>query len=54
MGNIDNVCFATFNISLNRNAEGELIENLSTPDKLQAKTIAEIIHRTNPGGAGEE
>lgn len=40
--------FATFNASLNRNAEGQLITDLSTPDNVQAKTVAEIIQRVNP------
>ncbi len=39
---------ATFNASLNRNAEGELIAHLSTPDNAQAKTVAEIIQRVRP------
>ena len=40
--------FATFNASLNRNSEGELITDLSTPDNAQAQTVAEIIQRTRP------
>ncbi len=40
--------FASFNASLNRNTEGELIEDLSTPGNEQAQAIAEIIQRTNP------
>jgi hypothetical protein len=40
--------FATFNASLNRNAAGQLVSNLSTPGNAQAKTIAEIIQRTRP------
>lgn len=39
---------ATFNASLNRNSAGELITDLSTPDDAQAKSVAEIIQRTNP------
>jgi hypothetical protein len=39
---------ATFNASLNRNSEGQLIADLSTPDNAQAKTIAEIIQRVRP------
>jgi hypothetical protein len=39
---------ATFNASLNRNAEGQLITDLSTPNNAQARTIAEIIQRTRP------
>ncbi|WP_414621491.1 phytase [Calothrix sp. CCY 0018] len=42
------VRFATFNASLNRNNAGELITDLSTPDNQQAKAVAEIIQRTNP------
>ena len=42
------VRFATFNASLNRNSEGQLISDLSTPNNAQAKTIAEIIQRTRP------
>ncbi len=38
---------ASFNASLNRNSEGELIDNLSTPDDSQAQSVAEIIQRTN-------
>src|ERR687891_2183880 len=40
--------FATFNASLNRNSEGQLITDLSTPDNAQAQTVAEIIQRTRP------
>jgi hypothetical protein len=40
--------FATFNASLNRNSAGQLVADLSTPDNLQAKTVAEIIQRTRP------
>jgi hypothetical protein len=42
------VRFATFNASLNRNSEGQLIADLSTPDNDQAQTVAEIIQRTRP------
>lgn len=38
---------ATFNASLNRNTEGALQADLSTPDNAQAKTIAEIIQRAD-------
>ncbi len=48
MANIEDIRFATFNTSLNRNTEGELIEDLSTPDNSQAKAVAEIIQRSNP------
>jgi 3-phytase/alkaline phosphatase D len=37
-----------FNASLNRNAEGELISDLSTPENAQSRTVAEIIQRNNP------
>jgi len=40
--------FSAFNASLNRSEEGELIQDLSSPDNAQAQTIAEIIQRTNP------
>src|SRR4051794_35330820 len=40
--------FATFNASLNRAHEGQLIENLSTPDDPQAQNVAEIIQRVRP------
>ena len=39
---------ATFNASLNRNAESELRGDLSTPDDAQAQRIAEIIQRVRP------
>ncbi len=42
------VRFATFNASLNRSAEGQLITDLSTPDNVQAQVIAEIVQRTRP------
>jgi hypothetical protein len=44
----DAVRFATFNASLNRNFEGQLIADLSTPANAQAQTIAEIVQRTRP------
>ncbi|MEH2246327.1 phytase [Nostoc sp.] len=40
--------FSEFNASLNRNAEGQLVTDLSTPDNAQAKAVAEIIQRNNP------
>nr|WP_245900891.1 endonuclease/exonuclease/phosphatase family protein [Prauserella shujinwangii] len=40
--------FATFNASLNRGAEGELLADLSTPDDPQAREVAEVIHRNRP------
>ncbi|XVQ08193.1 endonuclease/exonuclease/phosphatase family protein [Spirillospora sp. CA-255316] len=42
------VRFATFNASLNRNAAGQLVEDLSTPGNAQAATVAEIIQRARP------
>jgi hypothetical protein len=42
------VRFATFNASLNRNSAGQLVADLSTPNNVQAKTVAEIIQRTRP------
>ncbi|MFN6464903.1 MAG: phytase [Nostoc sp. DedVER02] len=40
--------FSQFNASLNRNAEGDLVTDLSTSDNPQAKAVAEIIQRNNP------
>ncbi|AFY47640.1 3-phytase (myo-inositol-hexaphosphate 3-phosphohydrolase) [Nostoc sp. PCC 7524] len=40
--------FSQFNASLNRNTEGQLVSDLSTPNNAQAKAVAEIIQRTNP------
>ncbi|MEA2002090.1 MAG: endonuclease/exonuclease/phosphatase family protein [Actinomycetota bacterium] len=40
--------FATFNASLNRFGEGELIADLSTSDDVQAQAVAEIIQLTRP------
>jgi phosphodiesterase/alkaline phosphatase D-like protein len=37
-----------FNASLNRNTEGQLVTDLSTPNNPQAKSVAEIIQRSNP------
>ncbi|HSL63691.1 MAG TPA: endonuclease/exonuclease/phosphatase family protein [Gaiellaceae bacterium] len=47
------VRFATFNASLNRSAEGLLVQHLSTPDagtvfQAQAKNVAEVIQRVRP------
>ncbi|GAA4399264.1 endonuclease/exonuclease/phosphatase family protein [Fodinibacter luteus] len=39
---------ATFNASLNRNAAGALVSDLSTPDNAQAQAVAEVIQRTDP------
>ncbi|MBW4560192.1 MAG: phytase [Mojavia pulchra JT2-VF2] len=40
--------FSQFNASLNRNSEGQLVTDLSTPNNPQAKAVAEIIQRNNP------
>ncbi|MBB4930984.1 alkaline phosphatase D [Lipingzhangella halophila] len=40
--------FATFNASLHRSAEGELVEDLKTPDDPQARAAAEVIQRQRP------
>jgi hypothetical protein len=45
---LNEVRFSTFNASLNRSFEGQLIADLSTPDNVQARTVAEIIQRTRP------
>ena len=42
------VRFATFNASLNRNFQGQLITDLSAPGNDQADTVAEIIQRASP------
>jgi hypothetical protein len=44
----DPVRFATFNASLNRAAEGQLVTDLSTPDNAQAREIAEVIQQVRP------
>ncbi len=44
----DPVRFATFNASLNRGVEGELVADLSTPDDQQARNVAETIQRVDP------
>lgn len=40
--------FSQFNASLNRNADGQLVSDLSTPNNPQAQAVAEIIQRNNP------
>jgi hypothetical protein len=40
--------FATFNASLNRAVEGELVADLSTPGDTQAQAVAEVIQRVRP------
>jgi len=42
------VRFATYNASLNRGTEGQLVRDLSTQDNAQAGAVAEIIQRTRP------
>jgi 3-phytase len=42
------VRFATFNASLNRGAAAALIKDLTTPDNVQARNVAEIIQRVAP------
>ncbi|MUL40813.1 endonuclease/exonuclease/phosphatase family protein [Streptomonospora sp. PA3] len=42
------VRFATFNASLNRSEQGELIADLSGPGDEQAQAAAEVIQRTRP------
>ncbi len=44
----DGIRVATFNASLNRNSEGQLIADLSSPGNAQASTVAEIIQRVRP------
>lgn len=39
---------ATFNASLNRAAEGELVVDLSTPDDPQAREVADVIQQVRP------
>lgn len=39
---------ATFNASLNRLSEGQLIEDLSTPDNAQAQAVASIVQTVRP------
>ncbi len=56
-GNIDgplekesqrDVRFATFNVSLNRSAQGDLTKELASSDSAQISAVAEIIQRTRP------
>ena len=44
----DTVRFATFNASLNRNAAGQALADLSVPGNDQADAVAEIIQRIRP------
>lgn len=43
-----NVRFATYNASLNRATEGELLEDLATGEDVQIKAIAQVIQINNP------
>lgn len=43
-----NVVVATFNASLNRESEGELLKDLAAPGNQQANNAAETIQRINP------
>jgi Endonuclease/Exonuclease/phosphatase family len=40
--------FATFNASVNRNADGQLVQELSNGDDPQLRNVAEIIQRARP------
>ncbi|MCA9248287.1 MAG: endonuclease/exonuclease/phosphatase family protein [Planctomycetales bacterium] len=42
------VRFATFNASLHRKTEGQLVADLQSPDDPQAQRVAEIIQRVRP------
>jgi hypothetical protein len=44
----DTIRVATYNLSLNRNFEGQLIQDLSTPANAQAQAVAEVIQRAAP------
>ena len=44
----DSLRVATYNLSLNRNTEGQLVRDLSTPANAQARAVAEVIQRANP------
>jgi hypothetical protein len=44
----DPIRFATYNASLNRNTDGGLITDLSTPNNAQAAAVAEVIQRVRP------
>jgi hypothetical protein len=47
-GHRESARFATFNASLNRAADGELVADLSTPDDVQAQAVAKVIQRLRP------
>ena len=42
------VRFATFNASLNRNAAGQFLSDIATPNNVQARNAAETIQRVRP------
>ena len=44
----DPIRVATFNTSLFRDNEGEIVSDLATPDNAQARTAAEIVQRVAP------
>jgi Endonuclease/Exonuclease/phosphatase family len=44
----DDVRFATYNASLNRNFDGQLVMDLATPLNAQAAAVAEVIQRVRP------
>ena len=44
----DTIRVATYNLSLNRNFEGQLVQDLSTGTNAQAQAVAEVIQRTQP------
>lgn len=47
-GGPENVRFATFNASLNRATEGQLLRDLSTGEDEQARKVAEVVQRNRP------
>lgn len=47
-GHAQSVRFATFNASLNRAADGQLVADLSTGENQQARNVAETIQRARP------
>jgi 3-phytase len=47
-GRTQDVRFATFNASLNREAAGQLATDLSTPDNAQARAVATIVQTVRP------
>ena len=46
--------FATFNASVNRNADGQLLQELSNGDDPQLRNVAEIIQRVRPDVAAHQ